>query len=67
VINEQNTAEPAAAADRGRIPAFPGILSRQRPRPLSYVVRYHVVGEVSEVVQVSVRKDILNLITETEP
>ena len=31
------------------------------------VVRYHVVGEVSEVVQVSVRKDILNLITETEP
>jgi len=37
-------------------------------RPLlSVVVRYHVVGEVSEVVQVSVRKDILNLITETEP
>ena len=36
-------------------------------RRLNFIVRYHVVGEVSEVVQVSVRKDILNLITETEP
>ena len=47
---------------------FVVILSLTARTPLlSWVVRYHVVGEVSEVVQVSVRKDILNLITETEP
>ena len=47
--------------------AFRGVKSTEPARLLSGVVRYHVVGEVSEVVQVSVRKDILNLITETEP
>jgi len=46
--------------------AFRGVKSTE-PARLNFIVRYHVVGEVSEVVQVSVRKDILNLITETEP
>jgi len=47
--------------------AFRGVKSTEPARLLNFIVRYHVVGEVSEVVQVSVRKDILNLITETEP
>ena len=47
--------------------AFRGVKSTEPARRLNFIVRYHVVGEVSEVVQVSVRKDILNLITETEP
>src|SRR5262249_44113229 len=42
-------AEPGAAPDRGRITAFRGILSPQRPRQVSLVVRYHVVGKVSGV------------------
>src|SRR5262249_839327 len=49
------SAEPAVAADRPGITVFRGLSPLPPALLLNYVVRYHVGGEVSEVVQVSVR------------
>src|SRR5262249_7052038 len=64
--NDNRALDQARRLAGGRHLGSGGPLSQQRPRQVSGVVRYHVGSGVSEVVQVSVRQDTLNLIKEAE-